>query len=135
MTSLTYTAWTNESMIHAFEKLDISLNEAGFTIINTESGMCHTWNESGERSLHNIDEIKALLSRNLTIGIQWWRDSDDIYVTLAPEQSVGGVTCYIRLVGLSRMEQADIARSIILHVIPDKQDFPDDWPVFKIDTQ
>ena len=72
---------------------------------------------------------------DLPIGLQWWRGGDDLYVAIAKSSEIGGVTCHVTLVGLSREEQAEIAKLPILHVTPEKQCFPDDSYVFRLSAQ
>lgn len=86
-------------------------------------------------SLIDVSSLQTVESERLPLGIQWWRGDEDIFVTLDIEKSVGGTTCYVRLVGLERAEQAELARLLILHVVPEKQAFPDELPVFQLSAQ
>jgi len=135
MASFTYTFWTNKSATAVLGKLRDLFVQLGFSLKNSRSGMCHVWNEEGECSLIDVNFLQSIDSKKLPLGIQWWRGEEDIFVTLAIEKSVGGIICYVRLVGLARAEQAEIARLLILHVVPDKHEFPDDFSVFQLGAQ
>jgi hypothetical protein len=71
----------------------------------------------------------------LPFGLQWWRGDDDIYVGFSKSSDFGGLMCHVSLVGLSREEQAEIAKLLILHITPEKQYFPDDFYVFQLSAQ
>lgn len=135
MASFAYTVWSNESATDVLGKLRDMFVQLGFSLENSRTGMCHVWNEEGECSLIEVHSLRSVESERMPLGIQWWRSDEDIFVTLAPEASVGGTTCYVRLVGLARIEEAEIARLLILHVVPGKQEFPDDFPVFQLSAQ
>jgi hypothetical protein len=79
--------------------------------------------------------LQSIADMELPLGVQWWRDEDDIYVSVANSIDVGGFLCHVTLVGLSREEQAEIAKLLILHVTPEKQRFPDDFYVFRLSAQ
>lgn len=130
-----YSVWSNESATRVLEELKILFDGIGFSIINSTSGMCHLWSEEGDCSLVSEQFITEVSSEKMPMGIQWWRGDDDIFVTIFTDQSVGGATCDIRLVGFSREAQAEIGRLLILKIIPDKQLFPDDFAVFKVIAQ
>mgnify|MGYP000616188479 CR=1 FL=1 len=135
MASFTYTVWSNESATDVLARLRDMLVQLGFSLENSRTGMCHVWDEEGECSLVDVHSLCNVESQKLPLGVQWWRDEEDIFVTLAPEKSVGGTTCYVCLVGLARAEQAEVARLLILHIVPGKQEFPDDFPVFQLSAQ
>lgn len=97
--------------------------------------MCHVWNEEGECLHIDADSLQTIQNDKLPLGIQWWRNDEDIFVTLVVNKSVGGTSCNVRLVGMTREEEAEIAKLMILHIVPEKKDFPDDFPVFQLDTQ
>jgi hypothetical protein len=99
------------------------------------TGMCHTWDQGGNCTRQEVALLGQIKSEDLPLGIQWWRAEEDILVTLAIEHVVGGITSSIRLVGLERSEEAEIARLLIEHVVPAKKDFPDDFAVFELDVQ
>jgi hypothetical protein len=135
MASFTYTAWTNGSATSLLEKLKYLFEQRNFSLKNPRSGMCHAWNEEGECLHIDADSLQTIQNDKLPLGIQWWRNDEDIFVTLAVNKSVGGTSCNVRLVGMTREEEAEIAKLMILHIVPEKKDFPDDFPVFQLDTQ
>lgn len=135
MASFTYTVWTNESATLLLENLKRLFDRRNFSMTHPQSGMCHVWNEEGECHQLGVDLIQTIAGEKLPLGIQWWRGGKDIFVTLAVNKSVGGINCSIRLVGLTREEEAEIARLIILYIVPAKNVFPDDFPVFQLDAQ
>lgn len=135
MASFTYTVWTNESATAVLEKLRDVFNPLGFSLINPQSGKCHLWNEEGECSSVDAGSVQTIEREMLPLGIQWWRGDEDIFVTLTAEDSVGGTTSSLRLVGMERSEQAEIARQLILRIVPEKGAFPDDMAVFRLGAQ
>lgn len=135
MASFTYTVWTNEHSVEVVEKLKDVFLKIGFDWKNPESKMCHIWSEDGECDLVDEAHLYAIAQDKLPLSIQWWRGDDDIFVTLAAEKSVGGTTCYVRLVGLSRVEEAEIGKLLIIGIVPGKQEFPDDFSVFQLSAE
>ena len=136
MSSFTYKVLTSLTVDVLFNKLVAVLSEVGFTLENPISGMCQIWNEEGESNDVAPSEMKNIdWKKLLPLSVQWWKGEDDIFVTLMNEETVGGTLCYLRLVGLRREEEAEIGRLLILHVVPDKREFPDDFSVFAIDAQ
>ncbi|GAB2895480.1 hypothetical protein GCM10027093_33760 [Paraburkholderia jirisanensis] len=135
MASFTYTAWTNGSAISLLETLKHLFNQRDFSLKNPQSGMCHVWNERAECFKVDVNSLQIILDEKLPIGIQWWRGNEDIFVTLATNKSVGGTNCIVRLIGITREEEAEIAKLMILHIVPEKKFFPDDFPVFHLDAQ
>ncbi|KAE8755944.1 MULTISPECIES: hypothetical protein [Paraburkholderia] len=135
MASFTYTAWTNGSATQLLEKLKHLFDQRNFSMKNPQSGMCHVWNGEGECRQIDADSLQTIQEEKLPLGIQWWRGGEDIFVTLAANKSVGGTNCNVRLVALTREEEAEIAKLMILHIVPEKNVFPDDFPVFQLDAQ
>jgi hypothetical protein len=135
MASFTYTAWTNGSATSLLEKLKRLFDQRNFSMKNPQSGMCHVWNNEGECHQIEVDSLRTIQTDQLPLGIQWWRGDEDIYVTLLTNESVGGTNCNVRLVGITREEEAEIARLMILLIVPEKSLFPDDFAVFQLDAQ
>lgn len=135
MASFAYTAWTNSSTTSLLEMLKHLFAQRKFSLENPQSGMRHIWNDEGECRQIDADSLQTVQDDKLPLGIQWWRSDEDIFVTLAANKPVGGTSCSVRLVGMTRDEQAEIARLLILYVVPEKKLFPEDFPVFQLDAQ
>lgn len=135
MASFTYKAWANTPPTELFEKLSDLFSRRGFFLKNPSSGLCHVWNGAGECRQIDCNLVQMVVSDKLPVGIQWWRASEDIFVTLLSGGPIGGTNCIIRLIGLSREEEAEIAKLIVLLIIPDKLFFPDDYSVFELSVE
>lgn len=135
MASFTYTVWCNCSPMQMFLKIEEILLVFGFVLRNPTSGMCHLWDGEGNPYEVATKPMINASENDLPLGIQFWRGEDDIFLTLALDEKVGGSTAYVRLVGLTRAEEAEIAKQLIEHVIPHKRDFPDDYSVFTLDAR
>ena len=130
MASFTYTIWSNSSLPELEGQLRLIFEQLNFTLINPRTGKIHFWSDC-----ENVVDPTALRSFSdieFPIGVQWWRGEDDIFMSIAKSSEVGGLLCSVSLVGFSREEQAEIARLLILHITPEKQNFPDDFDVFRL---
>ncbi len=134
MASFTYTIWSEYSLPELMIKLRNIFDQLGFSLTNPQSGNVHLWSK-GEENKIEPTALQSISDMELPFGIQWWRGEDDIFVCIANSGDVGGLICYVTLVGLSREEQAEIAKLLILHVTPDKQNFPDDFYVFRLSAE
>ncbi|MEI7298171.1 hypothetical protein WCQ02_39320 [Paraburkholderia tropica] len=132
MASFTYTVWSDCDKASVLKSMTGVFSNIGYSLRNESTGKLHAWLEPGELSLFDVGKFSIEDGPHEQIGIQWWSGDNDIYVTFSSEPSVGGTTCYVTLVGLPRSEEAEIARLLILNIIPDKRRFPVDWPVFKL---
>jgi hypothetical protein len=133
MASFTYTIWSDLSMSALVNKLQVVFDHLSFSLINPRSGKIHLW--SDEESEIDATARHSIAEMELPLGVQWWRGEDDIYVSIAKSSDVDGFLCHVALVGLSREEQAEIAKLLILHITPEKQRFPDDFYVFRLSAQ
>lgn len=114
------------------QKLQKVFEKINYSLRNPASEKIHCWlpneNQIDASELHNFLE-------HLPFGVQWWRGNDDIYVSIENEFIVGGYTCRITLVGLTRQEQAELAKLLIENITPEKNQFPDDFFVFGLSAQ
>ena len=133
MASFTYTIWSDLSMPALMNQLQVVFDQLSFSLTNPRSGKIHLWND--EESEIDPTALPSIADMELPLGVQWWRGEDDIYVSIAKSSDVGGFLCHVTLVGLSREEQAEVAKLLILHVTPEKQSFPDDFYVFRLSAQ
>lgn len=131
MASFTYTAWSDLSFSALMNQLQNVFGQLSFSLKNPESGKIHVWRE--EEIEIDPTASESISGMGLPISIQWWRGEEDINVSI--DEEVGGLVCQVTLVGLSRDEQAEIAKLLILHVTPDKQRFPEDFDVFRLSAQ
>jgi hypothetical protein len=103
-----------------------------FSLKNDRSGKIHLWSD---REIEiDPSALQSIADIDLPFGLQWWRGDDDIYVGFSKSSDFGGLMCRVSLVGLSREEQAEIAKLLILHITPEKQYFPDDFYVFQLSS-
>jgi hypothetical protein len=133
MASFTYTIWSDLSLSALMSQLRVVFDQLGFSLTNPRSGKVHLWSD-GESEI-DPTALQSITNMELPLGVQWWRGDDDIYVAITKSSDVGGFICHVTLVGLSREEQAEIAKLLILHVTPEKQRFPDDFYVFRLSAQ
>lgn len=133
MASFTYTIWSDLSMPALMNQLQVVFDQLSFSLTNPRTGKVHLWSD-GESEI-DPTALQSITDMELPLGVQWWRGEDDIYVAIAKSSDVGGFICHVTLVGLSREEQAEIAKLLILHVTPEKQHFPDDFDVFRLSAQ
>lgn len=133
MASFTYTLWSDFSMPALVKQLQVVFDELSFSLTNPRSGKIHLWND--DESEIDPTAIQSITDMELPLGVQWWRGEDDIYVSIAKSSDFGGFLCHVTLVGLPRAEEAEIARLLILHVTPEKQNFPDDFDVFRLSAR
>ncbi len=117
------------------DELNDIFSEIDFSLINHTTGKCHVWDEEGNCRQIDASEARRTGDEMLPIGIQWWRGNEDIFVTLMKEYSVGGLLFHVRLVDFNRKEEAEIGRLIIQNIVPEKREFPDDFPVFQLSSQ
>jgi hypothetical protein len=132
MASFSYTVWSDEPFGALIGKLQVAFSHLNFSLINPRTGRLHVWSEHGDEIA--VSEAALMPVSELPVGIQWWRDEEDVFVSIDQEKTVGGLFCCVRLVGLSRLEEAEIGRLLILHVLPGKQQFPEDFDVFRVAT-
>ena len=131
MASFTYTVWSDAPLPTLMSQLQLVFGQLKFTVVNPRTGKVHLWSEEGESI---VDPAVLSISENdLPLGAQWWRGEDDLHVSVAGE--VDGFMCSVTLVGFSREEQAEIARLLILHVAPEKRNFPEDFDVFRLSAE
>lgn len=133
MASFTYTIWSDLSFSALMNRLQVIFDQLGFSSTNPRSGKVHLWSD-GESEI-DPKALQSISDTELPLGVQWWRGEDDIYVAITKPSDVGGLICHVTLVGLSREEQAEIAKLLILHVTPEKQNFPEDFYVFRLSAQ
>ena len=133
MASFTYTIWSDLSLSALINQLRVVFDQLNFSLTNPVSGKIHLW--SDVESEIDPTVVQSIADMELPLGVQWWRGEDDIHVAIAKSSDVGGFICHVTLVGLSREEQAEIAKLLILHVTPEKQHFPDDFDVFRLSAQ
>ena len=133
MASFTYTIWSNLSLPALINRFQFVFDQLNFSLTNNRSGKIHLWSD-GEIEI-DPSAVQSIADIELPLGVQWWRGDDDIYVGLSKSSDVGGFICHVSLVGLSREEQAEIAKLLILHIAPEKQYFPDDFYVFRLSAQ
>lgn len=132
MASFTYTVWSDSNLPKLVTQLIEVFGRLDFSPINPLSGKIHLWNDREEKIEPTLELIKSI---ELPLSIQWWREKDDISVSFDRSAEAGGHICHITLVGLPRSEQAEIAKLLILLITPEKQNFPDDFPVFQLSAQ
>lgn len=133
MASFAYTIWSDLSLPALMNQFRVVFDQLNFSLTNPRSGKIHLW--SGEESEIDLTALQSITDMEWPLGVQWWRGEDDINVSIAKSSDIGGFVCHVTLVGLSREEQAEIARLLILYVTPDKQRFPDDFYVFRLSAQ
>lgn len=133
MASFTYTIWSNLSFPTLINQFRFVFDQLKFSLTNSRSGKIHLWSD-GEIEI-DPSAVRSIADMELPLGVQWWRGDDDIYVGLSKSSDVDGFICHVSLVGLSREEQAEIAKLLILHITPEKQYFPDDFYVFRLSAQ
>jgi hypothetical protein len=133
MASFTYTIWSDLSWIALIDRLNDIFLKLSFIRQSPHSGKICFWNQEGLIELDN--NSPTVEKMKLPFGTQWWRGEDDIYVGLSSSNEVPGLTCRITLVGFSRQEQAEIAKLLIINLVPDKQKFPDDHYVFQLSAE
>lgn len=133
MASFTYTIWSNLSLPALINQFRFVFDQLKFSLTNSRSGKIHLWSD---REIEiDPSAVRSIADMELPLGVQWWRGDDDIYVGLSKSSDVDGFICHVSLVGLSREEQAEIAKLLILHITPEKQYFPDDFYVFRLSAQ
>lgn len=133
MASFTYTIWSDLALPLLIDQLKAAFGQLNFTLNNPRTGKIHFWKDGENEIDSNL--LGSITSIGLPLAIQWWREEDDIVVSIAESGEVGGLMCEVTLVGLPREEQAEIAKLLILHITPDKQAFPDDFDVFRLSAQ
>jgi hypothetical protein len=133
MASFTYTIWSDLALPLLIDQLKAAFGQLNFTLKNPRTGKIHFWKD-GKNEI-NPNALGSITSIGLPLAIQWWREDDDIVVSIAESSEVGGLIFDVTLVGLPREEQAEIAKLLILHITPDKQAFPDDFDVFRLSAQ
>ena len=133
MASITYTIRSNLSLPALINQFRFVFDQLKFSLTNSRSGKIHLWSD-GEIEI-DPSAVRSIADMELPLGVQWWRGDDDIYVGLSKSSDVDGFICHVSLVGLSREEQAEIAKLLILHITPEKQYFPDDFYVFRLSAQ
>ena len=133
MASFTYTIWSNLSLPALINQFRFVFDQLKFSLTNSRSGKIHLWSD-GEIEI-DPSAVRSIADMELPLGVQWWRGDDDIYVGLSKSSDVDGFICHVSLVGLSREEQAEIAKLLILHITPEKQYFPYDFYVFRLSAQ
>ena len=133
MASFTYTIWSNLSLPALINQFRFVFDQLKFSLTNSRSGKIHLWSD-GEIEI-DPSAVRSIADMELPLGVLWWRGDDDIYVGLSKSSDVDGFICHVSLVGLSREEQAEIAKLLILHITPEKQYFPDDFYVFRLSAQ
>ncbi|MBI1834994.1 MAG: hypothetical protein HYR92_04435 [Burkholderiales bacterium] len=132
MASFTYTVWTNVSLQSLVKELEVVFCGLQFSMINPRTGLIHLWNELGECVEVEMDTLMECVDADLPIGIQWWRGDVDIYTSIDLQREFGGLVCCVTLYEVSKVEQAEIAKLLILNIVPEKEWFPDDFSVFKL---
>jgi hypothetical protein len=134
MASFTYTVWSDLGLSALMNQLDDIFAKLSFTRQSPYSGKICFWCEGQEIEIDTENSF-SVEQVNPPFGTQWWRGEDDIFVGISPSNEVPGFTCHITLVGFSRQEQAEIAKLLIINLVPDKQKFPDDHYVFQLSAE
>ena len=134
MASFTYTIWSDSSLPELEGQLRLIFEQLNFTLINPRTGKIHFWSDC--ENVVDPTSLRSFSDIEFPIGVQWWRgEDDDIYTSIDESSEVGGLLCCVSFVGFSREEQAEIARLLILHVAPEKRNFPEDFDVFRLSAE